>query len=344
MRFILSLGFARCGTTATDDFMRRVPGLACPVERKEIKYFMRPDASYSGYLEQFEPGQTTFFEASPPYAGRGMARFEAVLQAIARELTPHGEVHVLFCLRGLLQRAFSHYRHTIGTRYSMFGAAKGVTAFGDPRRYSKLYSKSFAEELADPMIPEQILPDAASMITRTAEIFGSDRVRIAYTKRLDGCLADYLSQMGLTPDIPLQSERIPGAEASWFIAAGHKGLETTVRLRSGDEANVRLPPDSCLLLNRRHIELLTADKAPVKELVASSEHWTRDFDVSTLDSSVRAYLDRQAEVLGSLPASCFLAGTRDECLADIAAPPDRLSIKPTAPRAGLLRQALVGAA
>jgi len=116
-KLVVNLGLARCGTTATEDYFRTLPGFSTPLGAKKLKFFLSPRNS-SEYLGHFVPSaDSILFESSPPYMHGGLDTFRNVIGRISALCDQGFDVHLLVNIRNLLKRAFSHYWHDINGHY-----------------------------------------------------------------------------------------------------------------------------------------------------------------------------------------------------------------------------------
>lgn len=335
-RVIVNLGFARCGTTATDKFFRKHADVGTPKARKELKYFLGPFKGAADYTEQFSDPKELLFEASPPYVHGGLDRFEAVLRNIDQLRAEGVSVTLLFCLRNLLSRAFSHYWHDIGSQYARFGSGWAVRDVDHPQRYASVYTRSFLGELSNPKSADKFLPPVMSLIRRAIDQFGTENVRIGYTKDLNNVLSALLSEIGLQPEEPIKTARITGAAAPVYVYS--PSASTTVVETNDGPRLINLPEDHCLLFSRHSSEVLKAKDWPLARIVAASTTWTRVLPVDCIPDGIMDQIRRASDGLENLPDECFLAESRDKLLKDLSNMPEQLKIKPLKPSAEVLQK------
>lgn len=326
--FVVNVGLARCGTTATEKFFSDHPHVSCPKDVKELKYFFEDSTSLEEYRTHFEdPDGSILFESSPPYCHVGLDRHTGILEKINAISADDHDVTILFCVRNLLSRAFSHYWHDIGVHYSRHGKSWAVRNDDNPNRYAQLYKKSFYRELKDPSGHNKFLPDVAGMITAAIEKFGVDRVKIAHTKQLDAGINDLMNVIDLPTPEPVILPRLPGATSPVYLFGGDEGRDYEFDTADGPQT-LTVPAQACILFCRRHSELLTSDKFDVEAIVKASKNWSTEFDTATLPDNVKPYLAEQQSAFNDLPSQCFLGACRDALLADLTKVADKLSIKP----------------
>ena len=341
-KIIINAGLARCGTTATYDVFRKLPGFATPRGVKELKFFLQGEDP-AAYLAHFSPQPgDALFEASPPYMHNGVETFEAILRKLLALRDAGLDVHLLVHVRNLLKRAFSHYWHDINGHFAIFGRAWRVKTVDDPRRFQLLYKNSFLSELTSEQRRDHFMPHVGEMLHRAVELLGQDRVRVVHTQGLDAGITAFLREFLGRPDMPgVTVPRLGAVAAPLYLYGGKTGQSFT--LWDEDRTQVSIPAHTCLLFARRHQEVLSGTDHDLAEITRASERWTRAFDTSVLPQSFRAYLDAQAAQLATLPEACFLAGQRDAILADLAEVPDHLSIRTAEPAPATVRALLAKA-
>lgn len=339
---ILNIGLARCGTTATEDYFRALSGFSTPVGVKELKFFLQP-ADPQSYRTLFtDPQGDMLFESSPPYMGGGPKRFSDVLARV-QALTDHGfDVTILVLVRNFLARAFSHYWHDISSQYALYGRYWSVQTKDDPRRFARVYDRSFLAELSLPRSDAKFLPKVSQMVEAAIAVLGSHRVRIAHTHGLDAALADLFGQIGLAHRLPLAPvPRLRGSRASMVLTRGLSGGPATIPTRTGPR-QIIIHPGQAVLVQDKAVEILPADRFELEQIAKAAQCWTHSFDPADLPPRVLDYLNRQRRAFARLPRECFLAGQRPEILQDIAALPERMEIAPPEPDPDLFPGGLCG--
>ena len=336
--FIVNVGLARCGTTAAAKFMTDHPAFETPAEKKELKYFFDDPVSVEDYVARFTGPGPRFFEASPPYARLG-EKFPECLARIATLREAGHRVVILFCLRNLVKRAFSLYWHDIGSHHARYGASWNCRRDGDPKRFATLYTRSFAQEMKAPAMRDKFLPDVGTLIAQAVEVFGQDAVRIAYMKRLDPSLAELMEMVGLPPAPPVESKRIASSAAPLYLSGGETGATREV-LTSEGAREVTVPAGTCLLISRRHAEVLRADRFDIAAIAAAADSWSYRVTRDALPGRLVSYAKRQTSVLKALPPEMVLAGAKKEMMADLRPMPDTLDIAPIRPPWPLVRSLL----
>lgn len=278
----------------------------------------------------------------PPYMGGGAERFSDVL-ARAKALTDHGfQVTLLVLMRNLAARAFSHYWHDISVQYAPYGRYWSVRTTDDPRRFARLYDRSFLAELSRPGSDAKFLPKVAQMLDTAISTFGADRVRIAHTHGIDAALADLFGQVAQARYLPLPpTPRLRGARAPMVLAGGTSGGQVIISTRTGLR-QIALPVRHAVLVRDQAVEVLSADRYDIDRMAESARCWTRSLDAAELPPRVLDYLTRQRGAIARLPRQCFLAGQRPAILRDLATLPPRLEIGAAEPDPDLFPDGLCG--
>ncbi|NEX47744.1 hypothetical protein [Pseudotabrizicola algicola] len=323
---ILNMGLARCGTTATAALFSAVPGMSTPEGIKELKFFMS-DAEPQSYTARFtDPAGPLLFESSPPYTGGGTERYEQVLTRVMALRDLGFDVTLVFMVRNLLARAFSHYWHDISSQYAPFGRYWSVQTPTDPRRFRHLYTSTFLDELQRPKSADKFLPKVAQMIGTAIAMFGVDRVHIGHTNQLDAALQDLMQRAcpGFPAPLP-PAPRLRGSRAPLIVTGNPATGHVTVATRKGP-MDVPLAADEALLVRDKGVERLSAEHYDIPRLADAFSRWTRSFDCTETPPRVADYLQRQSRAMSRLPVECFLAGQRASILKDLTTLPERLEI------------------
>ncbi|MCF8516916.1 MAG: hypothetical protein K9G72_21530 [Rhodobacteraceae bacterium] len=337
-KLIVNLGLARCGTTATEDYFRSLSDFSTPEGVKELKFFLRPRKP-TEYLKHFKyTDASILFESSPPYMHSGMDKFCDVIARIAA-LRDHGfDVYLLVNIRNLLKRAFSHYWHDINGHHAIFGKYWGVLTPDDPRRFESVYQTGFTDELLDPDSQSKFLPEIGQMLHHAISVMGSDRVRLALTTKLDEDIDSFLNEVA--PDLglaPTKTRRIPGTKAPAYLYGGERGASFPAALLEGTE-EVHIPAHFCVLVARRHLELLSATTYDLRRITAAEATWTKTLKADAIPQRVLDYLAGQRTLLSALPSECFLSCQPDQALDEIFAIPQVLSVATTVPVAKAVKK------
>ena len=320
---IINPGFARCGTTAFDEYLSNSPFIYTPREQKELKYFMQEIVSGKEYLSKFsDDDQLFYFESSPPYCHTGFSNFKTYLQriaAIAKEID--AEVKVIFCIRNMFKRAFSHYWHDINTQYSIYGANWKVKNLDSEDRFKSVYKRSFFDEVVRNQ-NEKFFPRYGKMINHAIGLFGEENVRVAHTNNLDACISDYLKYLNFKLDEEVVSPRIIGAKCPIYLSGPGYRLAQT----DDGQKLFKIEGDEVCLITSRNVEFLEGSKLNLDEIVAGSTIWSRQFPTSLLPQDIISNASQQTRFMESIPSDCFLAGKRDELLGEMLEVPKMLKI------------------
>lgn len=275
-RFLIIPGFAKAGTSFIENQMRRYPDWFNFPPVKEIGLF-RHSTDLHTYLTKFtqtDPTRT-FVDASPMYVDPWYGCFEKIKTALYGH-----KIHLNFCFRSPIQRAYSHYVHDIRGAILEFGFERYV--FEDPRVMSRYLLRH--------------LPIVESAV----RFFGAENVS---GTTLDAPL----------PDLSARAKAFIGAHAQWTPdAKGERfaggwlprifySARAPLLVTSGDML-YELPRNSLLVSSGHHSVLLFDVPDEMGErMVACSESWTRQFDTSVLRH-------RRAEIFDDYYAACRMAG------------------------------------
>jgi hypothetical protein len=331
-KIVVNLGVARCGTTATATlFSQGLSGFSTPRGVKELKYFLGDHSDPGNYFDHFDFSEDDIlFESSPPYMGRGLEKFERVLDQIT-ELRDLGiQVTVLVHVKNLMKRAFSHYWHGISSHHAIYGSAWRVREADDPRRFDSVYTQDFSKVLANP--EKKFMPRLGKMLSLAIERLGEENVCILHTPSMDAGLDDFLNRLDYAHD-GVKTPRIPGARSPLYLLGGQ-----SYSLKNGNSSKeIEVPEGRCLLFARRYKECLDTSQYDMDRIIGASNKWSRSFEKSSLKPAVtkkvKTYLSKQGEQMSRLPEGCFLGGCRDALLEDMVKFPDRMDIKPLEPSA-----------
>jgi hypothetical protein len=322
--FIINVGMARSGTTATDAFFRNRQEFAVPQARKELKFFMKhEDPSLADYMSHFNSGPLRFFEASPPYMHGGMARFESCLKGASALVDQGARVTILFCVRSLLKRAFSHYWHDIGSHHAKFGSVWQINSTDHRDRFQKVFRDSFVQQIN--RSKAKLFPDLVGMIVRAIEVLGSENVRVLQMRGLDAGLRDLLEYSGLILREPITTKRITSAAIPQYFFGGRNGRDHEVNTDAGVQ-QFHVPKNRCLLFARHHSEVLSSEDFNLGRIVDASNSWSRSFDTDLLPDKIFDYLEVQADGVESLPEEVFLAGCAKSLVNELKEIPERLAV------------------
>lgn len=334
-KVIVNLGLARCGTTASDKLVRNCAEIASPKNVKELKFFF--DKKDTGkYFQNFDNSSAElFFESSPPYMHNGLDRFETVLHNILNIKDEHTDVVLLFNIRNLIKRAFSHYWHDINGQYAIHGRLWKVRQVDDPRRFSALYQKSFIDEVESADNDAKFLPAVGEMIQSAIAAVGAGNVKIAHTSNLDQSIGAFWKEVaGLSLG---QVPRVPGTRCPAYLYGGEAGKTYTLKVSHGAE-DIEIPAQTLLLFARRHAETLSGTDYDLERIFAASQKWSRDVDARDLPARILDYQKQQLDIISALPEECFLAGLKDEVVSDLRVVPEHLSISKAEPAISEVRK------
>lgn len=323
--FLLNVGFARSGTTAAASFMKNHPVVSVPAKRKELKYFMREDINVDDYISQFTKEGPVLFEASPPYTHRGLEDFRTYMARAAHFAQAGHRVIVIFCIRNLIKRAFSHYWHDISSHYAIYGGQWSCRSTDSPIRFRSLYTKSFTQQVTEAEACEKFLPKCAAMIRTSVDIFGADNVRICHMKELDASLHEISELAGLTAVPDNRSFRIMSASAPRYL---RQGDPLWARVSATEAARLE---NSCLLFSRWHSEILDGKKFDLDRITSAARHWTYMIDRVDLPDEVVTHTLSQADEIAALPKELFLQDAQDALVAELRKVPDRLEMEQISP-------------
>jgi hypothetical protein len=256
LKFLISPGFAKSGTTSIFTALRDAGAPANFPRRKETDYLRVPDATLSGYLAWFPDYEErrVFVDVSPQY-DEFMPR---VLQSASAVLGSH-EVAFLYCMREPAARGFSHYLYDLSANFFVFG-------FG---RYP-LHNSAVLARYFPPMAPSIRMAGRAMPM---AKIFG---YALEHNQFSDG-FADYV---GLPPRwVPNRQVR---ENRAGYLPQLFYDRQHWVEVVVGDEV-FALPPRTLLFSSGGHSKLWRDFPDEVAErLLAHSASWTRQLEVNSL--------------------------------------------------------------
>tara|TARA_Y100000766_G_scaffold279221_1_gene287103 strand:- start:2286 stop:3272 length:987 start_codon:yes stop_codon:yes gene_type:complete len=297
-KLIINVGCARSGTTAMDALFDKLPNIETPYERKEIQAFSNTEISLNDYLKFFKNNASEFFfESSPPYVHAGIDKFSKIIKNI-KAISQAAEVKVIFNLRSLAKRAFSHYWHDISRHHSLYGVDWRVRSSLDLNRYKILYSDSFFEALAKDY--DKFLPDIMGMIALTGKELGWDNVQVILQKQLDSGINQLCSELTI-PVENIKSPRTQGCRAPCFLRPG----EYRVVDDTGSNSLV-VHENTILRIGYDGTEILDGNKYQVNDILESSEQWTKSLSYRKVSSIFGRYFGEQSRQLKSIPEHIFL--------------------------------------
>lgn len=275
-RFLIIPGFAKAGTTFLENQLRREQEMFNFPPTKEIGLF-RLRADLQTYLDRFpgfDPGRT-FVDASPMYVEPRYNCFEHMKNALYGH-----KVHLSFCFRSPIQRAFSHYAHDIRGAIREFGFDRYV--FEDPRVMSRYLLKQ--KPIVETALRYFGADNVSGMTLDSPEFDLSPRAKAFVS-------AHFVSKPSK------EGEKFAGG---WLPRIYYSASEPLLVPSEGVLYEV---PAKCLLVSSGRHSLLEFD-TPVEmgeRLSACSQSWTRRFDTSVLR-------DRKAEIHDDYYTACRLAG------------------------------------
>lgn len=324
---IVNVGLARCGTTSTDKLFSEVfSDFATPKDTKELKFFLADDP-IDTYFGNFSIREDQIsFESSPPYCHKGISSFKNVMSKILQLKDMGVEVHILFNVRNLLSRAFSHYWHDIDSHYAAFGKLWSVSEPKHPRRFEHLYNSSFFMEI-NKASDVKFIPQIGKLIYHAIEVAGVNHVHIAFTKDLTACIRDFLYRIDAESRlIDFEVPRTIGALEPIFARTDANG-----RFIDGNDVpvlrNMRGPKRSAILVSRRRSEILSADDYDLDSIKAATANWTRRIATEEVLQHTYPRLEQETKDIGNLPDICFLAGCKAALLKDLQTYPKSLEVK-----------------
>lgn len=334
LKCVVNVGLARCGTTSTAKlFADKFDDFATPRVTKELKFFFGQEP-VDKYFDHFDIGTDQFsFESSPPYCHRGIEDFQRSMGRIMQLKTDLGlEVHILFNLRNLLQRAFSHYWHDIDAHHAAFGKLWAVKKADHPRRYESHYRTRFRQELRKNRL-ERFLPRVGEHITHAIAVMGAEHVHVAYTKALDAAMADFLARLdapcaGTDFTVP----RTSGAAEPVIFRTDNIGrlIDDDVPSHLSD---FRGPADSAFLITRRLAEIVDGSVHDIALLKSASKDWTRRIRTDKVLPLVAPQIEAQVKLIEAVPDHCFLSDCKADLLHDLTTNREVLKVKPRQVRA-----------
>jgi hypothetical protein len=233
------------------------------------------------------------------------------------------DVIILFCIRNLVSRAFSHYWHDIESHYSKFGRLWSVREGNDGRRLADLYQKPFPQALRGD--PDKFLPSVGQMVFAAVEAFGRDNVRIAYTSQLSACVSDLMDQVGIRAGECIEVPKLTGMRAPLYLELDDPQIRSLL-VKFGNDKGIYIKDGACLLIRKRDAELLDGHRFNFQLLKASSERWTYTFETSNLKKVVTHYLSEQFSCFESMNDEIFLNNSKSDVLQDLMNTPEILSV------------------
>jgi hypothetical protein len=292
LKFLISPGFAKSGTTSLFTALRDSGAPANFARRKEADYLRAPDATLAGYLSWFPSydSRRVFVDVSPQYD----EFMPKVLQSASAVLHSH-EVAFLYCIREPTARGYSHYLYDLSNNFFVYG-------FG---RYP-LHNPAALARYFPQMVPSiQMIGKAMPM----AKVFGYALER----NQLSDGFADYV---GLPPQwVPDRQVR---ENRAGYLPQLFYDRQHWVEVVVGNEVFV-LPPRTLLFSSGGHSELWRDFPDDVAErLLAHSASWTRHLEVVSLQPILQ-------RMTSDYVAACSLLGIepsqRPEQLTAAAPPP-----------------------
>lgn len=297
-RFVINVGGARCGTTAMHSYFDRHDSVKTPVNVKEIKLFLDNDLNINKYLDAFINGNETgtFFESSPPYMHSGIERFEQVLKNIKQTL--NGKIVIVFNVRPLVERAFSHYWHDINKHYSIFGKLWNVKDKESLERYKTNYQHSFSYALKKSK--DKLMPDFAGMINLAIKEFGCESVYVIAQTNLNYGIEKLSQSLDISFD-ERKIVRISSVRAPVFLQSGRHEMSI-----ENKKVTVTVPQGNLLRLGYDQCELLNEAMYNLDNIIKAYSNWTGEVAYKEVRSIFSPYLAEQAVKMEGIPPEIFV--------------------------------------
>ncbi|GAA1731176.1 hypothetical protein GCM10009809_28360 [Isoptericola hypogeus] len=271
MKYLISPGFAKSGTTLLHACLGRTSTFAVP-RRKELKHFLGPRADLGGWVAEFGdvPEQTeVLFEASPQYLTASSP--EVMAGVVARIVERVPDARFVLNLRHPTERAYSHYVHNVASHFARFGA--GRFRPGDGREaVERPYTRTFEEALET---EPHLTADLHARLVALTETVGPERVKLFFLER-DGrdfgtFYRDLCGWLGVRDD---------GAFRPGDAPRVHESAGAPVILYGGEHGEpvdgIEVPRRTLVIVNGRRPTTVVRDvsDAEARRVVAASGAWS----------------------------------------------------------------------
>lgn len=315
MPSLVCIAHGKSGTTFLDQFFRNKTNVAVPLLDKEIKYFNEETVSLEGYAKHFGLNSADFlkndfvsFEASPPYVtNQKRPQIEKALRRLKATLP---DPRILIAVRDPLQRAFSHYAHTlyeISQRgFPPLFRDMPINYAGYPQPDSVVQrilnnpsAVSIEDALSDPEICGSSYADCYEL---AIDIFGVENVMVFW---MEEDLADFPSfvkrlqkyfDINFEYDCSSLSVALKGRGAPYYVYGGKEGRDVEI-----EGISFFLHPKQLLIVRSDPSFLIdNVDEKTYQSLVAAHKHWTIDISTDHASDIYEKFLRKDYEKFLSL--------------------------------------------
>jgi len=297
-KIIVNVGCARSGTTAMEAYYEKSSCIETPFGKKEIQAFSGKEINFKQYLTYFsDKDADVYFESSPPYVHAGIDKFKKVVSNLKR-LKEDADIEVVFNLRSLVKRAFSHYWHDISKHHALFGADWSVRSKNSSDRFKSLYTDNFFEALAKDY--NKFLPDIMGMICVAGNQLGWANISVILQKELNDGVQRLSEKIGIRSGLQ-NVPRTIGCKAPVFLSGGKYKVSG-----HNDEKIIDLESGSIAIIGYDGIEVISDNQFDVNQLIFASRQWSTDVTYSTMSSIFDRYFSEQKRQLKNIPQNVFL--------------------------------------
>lgn len=326
---IINMALARTGTTSLHRYMENNKGVSVPTNIKEIKAFLNKTPTFDFYKKKFDfSSAKVLFESSPPYMHLGLDVFENVLSNIETSFGNEVDFNFIFSLRPVLNRAFSHYWHEIGSHYAIFGRRWLVKEKDDPKRFNETFNYSFGDVLNGKSFKNNYLPEYASMIEKTYLKFGQDKVKVIVSSNIESGVSNIFNSKGLDSNNFLKKIRVNQAIFPNYLISGERATLIQVDTSHGPKL-VKLPKNSLFISTKHGAELISDGSFDIKKVYNASVAWERKYNTDLVSESIKHFINEQANILDRLPEDIFYGCDKGDVVSNQRFSPETLAIKPS---------------
>lgn len=263
-RWVIGVGFEKCGTTYLEAVLRETPGFCTPRNIKETWFFASNfHKGYDWFLNLFSPkSESDIYVESTPYYIRDITSLERIANFATN-------LKIIINLRNPVYRAFSHYWHNIYHHHCVFNSAVADTISAPA---TQLYSKTFYDEYE---AGEGFLfTRYCDLVLRVISMFGKSNVLILVLERdffdkdvFEGKLSNFLERDVILANINSVKN---SAQVPWVISPTNRG-----RLISLHESDTIKACELGVLRNGALTRIQFSQEEELTRYLQNSTRWTR---------------------------------------------------------------------